>query len=110
MTPRNDATAELTLLGLANLVEQDGITSDILPAYLQVLLSVRLIEPDYMCRKAAMTLVVNSPPFSPAMLAGALRAMADHRPAVPPETPKPRKLSLNNILSRVYRLWSSKMP
>jgi len=99
------------LLEFARRVEQDGITSDILPAYIQAILAARLVEPDYLCRRAAYRLATQVPPLSPQDLAVALCALsAEHRltgdqpPA--PQSPASHTLSqtLRNLLARIRRL------
>jgi len=91
--------------------QQDGITSDILPAYLQALLTVRLIEPDYLCRRAAARLAHHTPPLSPRDLAVALCKMAaqtcagqDILPKLVPQLLTPFSVTLSNLLARIRRL------
>ena len=112
MTDPADTTIPCAdLLELARLVEQDGITSDVLPAYLQALLSVRLIEPDYNCRRAAARLCGCIPPLRPPDLAATLSSFSARlRPAdpvilaeVPPAIP-PRSRSFRRLLARLLRL------
>jgi hypothetical protein len=57
------------LLEFARLIEQDGISSDLLPAFVQSMLSVHLIEPNALCRKAAIRLSIFDPPLNPTVLA-----------------------------------------
>ena len=105
--PADTSTPCADLAELSRLVEQDGISSDILPAYLQALLTVRLIEPDYSCRRAALRLSVYNPPLSPTVLAMALRAMAQDRPETSGPPPHPRG-KLKRFLSCIRRIWHAK--
>ena len=97
------------LAELSRLVEQDGITGDILPAYLEALLTVRLIEPDYNCRRAALRLSVYNPPLSPKVLAMALRAMAQEVPEVGDQSPQPKR-TLKAFLTKIRQIWRTKTP
>ena len=111
----NFTTSQADLLELARLVEQDGITSDILPAYIQALLTVRLLEPDYLCRKAASRFVHRTPPLAAGELADALRTMADqNRPPKPvvsneslPTSPSWSQ-ALKAVLAHIRRLVPSR--
>ena len=78
MTPNDSAntTSSIDLLEFARLIEVDEISSDILPAYVQALLSVRLIEPDALCRRAALRLACHYPPLTAHAVAERIRNAA----------------------------------
>jgi len=121
VTPNDSAntTSSIDLLEFARLIEVDEISSDILPAYVQALLSVRLIEPDALCRRAALRLACHYPPLTAHAVAERIRNAAreiQDRSATSPHEPQalaaasPVHFSLTCLLERLRRLWPTQSP
>jgi hypothetical protein len=104
-----------TLIEFARLIEHDGITSDSLRAFVQSMLSVHLIEPNALCRKAALRLSSYDPPLDPhavAMriyqLACEIQNLEYELESCPRKTPPPGNrigFCIKRVFRRICRFW-----